>query len=58
MLVEKLGVDYGKHNDGTLNAGYLVAEMMRSQGYRTSGRKGKLPATCVAKTAEIYVPAK
>jgi hypothetical protein len=58
MLVEKLGVDYGSHNDATINAGYLVAEMMRSQGYRTSGRKGKLPATSVAKTAEIYVPAK
>ena len=58
LLIEALGVDYGSHNDGTINAGYLVAQMMRSQGYKLSGRKGKLPPTCVAKTAEIYVPNK
>ncbi|ABD05313.1 hypothetical protein RPB_0602 [Rhodopseudomonas palustris HaA2] len=56
LLLAALGVDYGKHNDTTINAGYLVAQMMRSQGYQLSGRKGKLPSSCVAKTAEIYVP--
>jgi hypothetical protein len=55
LLSTTLGVDYGSHNNGTMNAGYLVAQMMQMQGYKLSGRKGKLPATCVAKTAEIYV---
>lgn len=58
LLSKALGVDYGSHNDGTIGAGYLVAQMMRMQGYKLSGRKGKLPPTCVAKTAEIYVPIK
>ena len=58
LLSAALGVDYGPHNDGTINAGYLVAQMMRMQGYKNSGRKGKLPVTCIAKTAEIYVPIK
>jgi hypothetical protein len=58
LLSAKLGVDYGSHNDGTINAGYLVAQMMRMQGYKLSGRKGKLPPTCVAKTAEIYISIK
>jgi hypothetical protein len=56
LLSEALGVDYGSHNDGTINAGYLVAQMMRAQGYKLTGRKGKLPPACTAKTAEIYVP--
>jgi hypothetical protein len=58
LLSAKLGVDYGAHNDGTINAGFLVAQMMRTQGYKLSGRKGKLPPTCLAKTAEIYIPIK
>lgn len=58
MLAAALGVDYGPHNSGTINAGYLVAEMMRTQGYKLTGRKGKLPSNCVAKTGEIYVPIK
>jgi hypothetical protein len=56
LLSSALGVDYGSHNDGTINAGFLVAQMMRMQGYKQSGRKGKLPPTCIAKTAEIYRP--
>jgi len=58
LLSASLGVDYGSHNDGTINAGYLVAQMMRMQGYKLSGRKGRLPPTCTAKTAEIYIPIK
>jgi len=56
ILFEVLGVDYGPHNQATNNAGYIVAEMMRSQGYRKSGRTGPLPQGSVAKTAVIYVP--
>ena len=58
MLLSALGVDYGSHNEGTISAGYLVAQMMRMHGYKLTGRKGKLPSTCVAKTAEIYEPNK
>ena len=58
LLSSALGVDYAPHNRGTLEAGFIIAQMMRTQGYKNSGRKGKLPATCVAKTAEIFVPNK
>ena len=56
LLAAALGVDYGPHNDATIQAGYLVAIMMRMQGCKNSGKKGKLPASCIAKTAEIFVP--
>jgi len=56
ILVRELGADYGPHNRGTLEAGYEVAQMMHSRGYKNSGKKGDLPPTCVAKTAEIFLP--
>jgi hypothetical protein len=56
ILSQTLGVDYGPHNRGTLEAGYWVAQMMHSKGYKNSGKKGGLPASCIAKTAEIFVP--
>ena len=55
ILSQTLGVDYGPHNRGTLEAGYWVAEMMHSKGYKNSGKKGAL-TNCVAKTAEIFLP--
>ena len=56
ILARVLGVDYASHNMGTTSAGSLVAEMMRTQGYKNTGKKGKLPQGCVAKTAELYAP--
>jgi hypothetical protein len=58
LLFAALGVDYGAHNEATVNAGAIVASMMTTLGFGRSGKKGKLPATCIAKTAEIYVPSK
>ena len=56
ILVRVLGVDYGPHNRGTMEAGSIVALMMREQGYKNSHKKGPLPPSCIAKTAEIFVP--
>ena len=56
LLFAALGVDYGAHNEATVNAGAIVASMMTTLGLKKSGKKGKLPPTCIAKTAEIYVP--
>jgi hypothetical protein len=57
LLVEALGVDYGPRNRGTMEAGFWVADMMRSKGYKNSGKKGNLDS-CVAKTADKFVPNK
>jgi hypothetical protein len=54
-LNDALGVDYGGHNQATATAGSLIADCMHGQGYRNSGRKGKVGEGMVAKTAEIYV---
>ena len=53
MLQIALGADYGAHNMGTATAGGLVAEVMRSLGYKLTGHK-KLPRHCVAKTAATW----
>jgi hypothetical protein len=58
ILQRLMGKRYGFRSMDTMVAGSMVADMMRSQGYKTTGRKGTLPADCLAKTAEIYVPAK
>ena len=58
ILVRELGADYGPHNGGTIEAGYEVAQMMHSEGYKNSDKKGTLPSSCVAKTAEIFLPNK
>jgi hypothetical protein len=53
LLVADLGVDYGPHNHSTNMAGRIAAERMEMFGFRRTGRKGPLPKTCIAKTAEI-----
>ena len=45
-----MGVGYRPEAQGTLTAGYLVAEMMRHNGYEV-GPPATLPAGCIAKTA-------
>lgn len=54
LLSRALGDDYGKHNLTTATAGDFVANLMRSLGYKESGR-GKLPPHCVARTAALWV---
>jgi hypothetical protein len=50
MIVAELGAQYHPHDGGTVNAGYIVAGLMRHLGYVEDG-EGKMPAGSVAKTA-------
>jgi hypothetical protein len=54
MLSAALGADYGKHNLATATAGDFVANLMRSLGFKESGRRS-LPSHCVARTAVFWV---
>jgi len=55
MLQEALGEKYKGAYEGTVNAGYLVANLMRQHSWETNGKRQKLPENCVAKTAAIFV---
>lgn len=57
LLQQDLGDQYHKHNQGTMNAGFYVAELMRHLGYRAAGRAPCSP-DCVAKTAETWIAIK
>lgn len=57
LLKASRGDKYEKTYEATIQAGYLVALMMRKQGYDQTGRQGRLLG-CVAKTGEIYAPIK
>jgi hypothetical protein len=50
LISAELGDRYGPHDGGTLNAGYIQAELMRHLGFTEAGQ-GKMPDGCVAKTA-------
>ncbi|HTX48731.1 MAG TPA: hypothetical protein VME40_05000 [Caulobacteraceae bacterium] len=54
LIQERLGQDYGG-SDTTNWAGFLIAEVMEEMGYARTGKKGRLPPECVAKSAEIFV---
>jgi hypothetical protein len=56
MLSAALGTDYGKHNLATATAGDFVANLMRSFGFKESGRRS-LPSHCVARTAVFWIKA-
>ncbi len=51
----RLGEDYGKDNEATIQAGFLVTDLMRQLGYELSGKNKKLPSGCVAKTGQLFV---
>jgi hypothetical protein len=57
LLKATLKDKYQKTYEATIQAGYLVALMMRKKGYGQTGRQGSLHG-CVAKTGEIYTPIK
>ena len=57
ILEAELGDDYRRTYEATIQAGYLVAQMMGQSGYEKSGRQGRLEG-CVAKRGEIYISAK
>ena len=55
LIQAKMGARYGREQQGTVNAGFIVAELMRSLGYEKEG-EGPLPPNCVAKTAARWRP--
>ena len=55
ILQQRMGNRYSADQQGTLNAGYIVAEVMRLHGYEPEG-SAALPQGCVAKTAALYRP--
>lgn len=57
LLQSAMRARYGREQQGTNNAGYIVAELMRHLGYDKDG-EGPLPADCVARTAAIWRPRK
>jgi hypothetical protein len=50
LIVAALGDRYHPHDGGTVNAGFIVAELMRHIGY-VEDKEGKMPNGSVAKTA-------
>lgn len=56
MLQARFGDRYSGHDLGTVNAGYIVGQLMRRLGYKDFGQ-AKCPDWCVARTAMRWVPA-
>jgi hypothetical protein len=50
LISEELGDRYSPYNDGTVNAGFILAGLMRHLGFVEDGQ-GRMPEGCVAKTA-------
>lgn len=50
LISADLGERYNPHDGGTVNAGYILAGLMRHLGYLEDGT-GNCPDGCVAKTA-------
>ena len=57
ILQEALGDRYGREYQGTMNAGFIVGELMRYLGFE-KGKEASLPPNCVAKTAATWLPKK
>jgi len=55
MFVAALGERYHPHDGGTMNAGYIVSQLMRHLGYVENGQ-GNMPEGSVAKTAMKWKP--
>ena len=53
LLQAALGANYGKHNEATVQAGYLVANLMRQAGY-DDGPSKPLPSGCVAVSGMLF----
>jgi hypothetical protein len=54
ILHQTLGADYGAHNLATATAGDFVVKEMRRLGYKDTGKSGKLPDHCKAKTGRVF----
>jgi hypothetical protein len=55
VIVAELGDRYGARDMGTVNAGWLVGQLMMSAGYN-KGPARKMPPGSVAKSAATWVP--
>ena len=53
MLAHALGENYGKENEATIQAGYLVTMCMRELGYET-GKQVALAEGCVARSGVLF----
>jgi hypothetical protein len=53
LLQFELGSQYGRHNEATIQAGYLVKGFMVGQGYEEIG-PASMPQNCIAKTGLIF----
>ena len=54
LLSKAFAADYGAHNMTTNAAGRLVADLMRSLGYRMLDKKGPTPKGCIARSGELW----
>ena len=53
LLQAELGNDYNKHNEATVQAGYLVTGFMQGLGYEKV-RSVPLPSSCVARSGLTF----
>jgi hypothetical protein len=53
--VAELGTAYTKQKEATVQAGYLIGNMMENNGFRKTGLKKRMQPGSIAKTAECYV---
>jgi len=60
LLQQGLGKQYGATYEATVQAGCLVGSLMRQNQWETNGERQRLPVSCVAKTAAlfVYIPSK
>lgn len=54
-IVAELGDSYSGHDWGTVNAGWIVGQLMYSMGYK-KGKSAKMPPGSVAKSAATWSP--
>ena len=53
LLQAELGSQYSRHNEATVQAGYLVKGFMVGQGYEEVG-PASMPQNCIAKTGLVF----
>jgi hypothetical protein len=54
LLVNYLGLSYVKRYEATIQAGYVIGKMMDRLGHQRTGKKGRMPESGTATSAEIY----
>lgn len=55
MLRAGLGADYQVENECTVQAGYLITNMMRQMFWKKATKSQKLPSSCVAKSGALFI---